>query len=75
MIVLRMARDAIPEGYKKRTLYFHNPYVTGRKDKRRRSGAASGDRFGQDEPHRRSGGRRLSGEGIFGGRSRGLLLL
>ena len=29
MIVLRMAKDAIPDGFKNRKLYLHNPYVTG----------------------------------------------
>ena len=29
MIVLRMAKDAIPDRFKNRKLYLHNPYVTG----------------------------------------------
>ena len=48
MIVLRMARDVIPDVYKSRTIYMHNPHVTGirtSEDELRRLAEIVSDKF------------------------------
>lgn len=48
MIVLRMARDVIPDIYKRRKIYMHNPHVTGirtSEDELRRLAEVVSDKF------------------------------